>query len=38
LVLGRFGYEAVTAKLKERLAAVEAARDVSLSADFPDGA
>lgn len=36
LVLGRFGYEAVTAKLKERLAAIEAARDVSLGADFPD--
>jgi len=36
LVLGRFGYDAVTAKLKERLATIEAARDVSLSADFPD--
>jgi NAD(P)-dependent dehydrogenase (short-subunit alcohol dehydrogenase family) len=36
LVLGRFGYDAVTAKLKERLAAIEAARDVSLNADFPD--
>jgi NAD(P)-dependent dehydrogenase (short-subunit alcohol dehydrogenase family) len=38
LVLGRFGYDAVTAKLKERLATIEAARDVSLSADFPDEA
>jgi NAD(P)-dependent dehydrogenase (short-subunit alcohol dehydrogenase family) len=36
LVLGKFGYEAVTAKLRERLEAVEAARNVSLGADFPD--
>ena len=36
LVLGRFGYDAVTGKLKERLAAIEAAREVSLAADFPD--
>ena len=36
LVLGRFGYDAVTSKLSERLAAIEAAREVSLSADFPD--
>ncbi len=36
LVLGRFGYNAVTSKLKERLAAIEAARDVSLGADFPE--
>ncbi|VXD00458.1 Short-chain dehydrogenase [Sphingomonas sp. T1] len=35
LVLGAFGYEAVTAKLRERLAAIEAARDISLGADFP---
>ncbi len=35
LVLGAFGYEAVTAKLRERLAAIEAARDTSLGADFP---
>ena len=35
LVLGAFGYEAVTAKLRERLAAIEAARDVSLGGDFP---
>ena len=35
LVLGGFGYEAVTAKLRERLAAIEAARDISLGADFP---
>jgi NAD(P)-dependent dehydrogenase (short-subunit alcohol dehydrogenase family) len=37
LVLGRFGYDAVTAKLKERLAAIEAAKSVSLNADFPEG-
>ena len=36
LVLGRFGYDAVTTKLKERLVAIEAARDISLNADFPD--
>ena len=36
LVLGRFGYDAVTTKLKERLVAIEAARDVSLNADFTD--
>ena len=35
LVLGAFGYEAVAAKLRERLAAIEAARDISLGADFP---
>ena len=38
LVLGRFGYDAVTAMLKERLAAIETAREVSLAADFPDRA
>ncbi len=38
LVLGEFGYDAVTAKLKERLDAITAARDVSLGADFPDTA
>jgi len=36
LVLGRFGFDAVTAKLRERLTAIEAARDISLNADFPD--
>ena len=35
LVLGRFGYETVTAKLKERLAEIEAQKEVSLGADFP---
>jgi NAD(P)-dependent dehydrogenase (short-subunit alcohol dehydrogenase family) len=38
LVLGKFGYDAVTAKLKERLDAITAARDVSLGADFPEEA
>ncbi len=38
LVLGKFGYDAVTAKLKERLDSIAAARDVSLGADFPDTA
>ncbi len=36
LVLGKFGYDAVTAKLKDRLDAITAARDVSLAADFPE--
>ena len=35
LVLGKWGYDAVTAKLKERLDAIESARDVSVGADFP---
>ncbi|WP_380785932.1 oxidoreductase [Sphingomonas sp. R86521] len=38
LVLGKFGYDAVTAKLKERLDDITAARDVSLGADFPETA
>ena len=36
LVLGKFGYDAVSTKLRERLSAIEAARDVSLAADFPE--
>jgi NAD(P)-dependent dehydrogenase (short-subunit alcohol dehydrogenase family) len=36
LVLGKFGYDAVTAKLKERLAEIESLRDVAIGADFPD--
>jgi NAD(P)-dependent dehydrogenase (short-subunit alcohol dehydrogenase family) len=36
LVLGKFGYETVTKRLKERLAEIESLRDVALSADFPD--
>ena len=36
LVLGRFGYEAVTARLKERLAEIESRRDQALGADFPE--
>jgi NAD(P)-dependent dehydrogenase (short-subunit alcohol dehydrogenase family) len=37
LVLGKFGYDAVTAKMKERLAEIESQRDVALAADFPEG-
>ncbi|GGD92829.1 short-chain dehydrogenase/reductase [Aureimonas endophytica] len=36
LVLGRIAYDNVTAKLKERLAEIEALGDLSLSADFPE--
>lgn len=36
LVLGKFGFDAVTAKLKERLDAITAGRDISLAADFPE--
>ncbi len=36
LVLGKFGHDAVTAKLKERLAEIESLRDTALAADFPD--
>lgn len=35
LVLGRFGYDAVTGKLKERLAEIESRRDQARGADFP---
>jgi len=35
LVLGAFGYDAVTRKLAERLALVEAWKDISIGADFP---
>ncbi|MCP3733765.1 hypothetical protein M9979_02570 [Sphingomonas sp. RP10(2022)] len=34
LVLGKFGFETVTAKLKERLAEIEGRREQSLGADF----
>jgi NAD(P)-dependent dehydrogenase (short-subunit alcohol dehydrogenase family) len=36
LVLGRFGHDAVVARLKERLAEIERYRDISLATDFPD--
>ena len=36
LVLGAWGYDAVTAKLKARLAEIEAWRETSLGADFPE--
>ncbi len=35
LVLGAFGYDTVTAKLRERLAGIERLKDASLSADYP---
>ncbi len=36
LVLGEWGYDAVTKKLKESLAEIEARRSTSLAADYPD--
>lgn len=36
LVLGKWGYDAVTDKLKARLAEIEQHRDASLGADFPE--
>ena len=36
LVLGKFGFDAVTAKLKERLAEIEGLREQALGADFPE--
>jgi NAD(P)-dependent dehydrogenase (short-subunit alcohol dehydrogenase family) len=35
LVLGKFGFEAATSKLKARLAEIEAQKDIALAADFP---
>ena len=35
LVLGAFGVEAVTGKLKRTLAEIEAWREVGLATDFP---
>lgn len=37
LVLGAFGYDAVTSRLRERLTEIEALRDTALAADFPSG-
>lgn len=37
LVLGKFGHDAVTQRLRERLAEIESLRDVALKADFPEG-
>ncbi|MDP4021808.1 oxidoreductase [Methylobacterium sp. NEAU 140] len=37
LVLGAFGYEAVTDRLRARLAEIEAWRETSLGADYPQG-
>jgi len=36
LVLGKFGYDAVTQRYRERLAEIESLHDVALAADFPD--
>ncbi len=36
LVLGRWGFDAVTKRLKQRHAEIEANRDLSLGADFPE--
>lgn len=36
LVLGRFAYDMATKKLRERLDEIEAGRDASLGADFPE--
>jgi NAD(P)-dependent dehydrogenase (short-subunit alcohol dehydrogenase family) len=36
VVLGKFAFDAATAKLRERLDQIEADRDLSLSADFPE--
>jgi NAD(P)-dependent dehydrogenase (short-subunit alcohol dehydrogenase family) len=36
LVLGAFGHAAIVAKLKERLAEIEARREVALAADYPE--
>ena len=36
LVMGEWGYEAVTAKLKERLAQIEAWKQTSIETDFPE--
>jgi len=37
LVLGAWGYEAVTTRLKQRIAEIEAWRATSLEADYPEG-
>lgn len=37
LVLGAWGYEAVTTRLKQRIAEIEAWRATSLGADYPEG-
>jgi NAD(P)-dependent dehydrogenase (short-subunit alcohol dehydrogenase family) len=37
LVLGKFGYEVVTRRYRERLAEMESLRAVALAADFPEG-
>ena len=36
-VLGKFGFDATVAKLRERLAEIESRRDASYATDFPEG-
>ncbi len=36
LVLGRWGFDNVTEKLRQRLAEIEAARDIAIGSDYPD--
>ncbi len=36
LVMGAFGFEAVTSKLRERLAQIEAWKETTLGTDFPE--
>jgi NAD(P)-dependent dehydrogenase (short-subunit alcohol dehydrogenase family) len=36
LVLGKFGHDVVTKRMKERLAEIESLRDTAIAADFPD--
>jgi hypothetical protein len=37
LVLGKMAFDMVSRKLQERLAEIEAQKDVALAADFPQG-
>ena len=37
IVLGAFGFEAVTGRLRQRLAEIEAWRETSLATDYPQG-
>lgn len=36
LVLGKFGHDVVTKRMKVRLAEIESLRDTAIAADFPD--
>lgn len=37
IVLGAFGYDAVTKRLEERLAEISSQKEASYSADYPTG-